>query len=322
MHSRAMICVCCMLTIIDFSSILFIHILVCLPWEFVKVYHNIVYGPGACHLLYWFKNLTRMANIMQLGHKQCYHKLEQILRGLYVIDKPPPQVFTPELSRVLPVNTCRGWFDWLVLLQAYKLLLCFLPLLCSLFYQTGMLRWATSGSRSLLLLLVSQQTSHQSLHAFHVPWPSLFSHLKCSVEQVLTVDLSARVVGAGRLLIARSMNNITGPTDARTEPGYKLNCTWRDMVGGVRDWWGERLRSCSNYSICHVLTTQFADSACSNYMICWPGWYSRFTQYNHWAVPLICMAVVVQISGNLHNINSTYGADALCLSILTLFQHK
>ena len=172
MHSRVMNCVCCMLTIIDFSSILFIHVLVCLPWEFVKVYHNIVYGPGACHLLYWFKNLTRMANIMQLGHKQCYHKLEQILRGLYVIDKPPPQVFTPELSCVLPVNTNGGWFDWLVLLQAYKLLLCFLPLPCSLFYQTGTLCQATSGSGSLVLLLVLLQTSRQSLHAFRAPWPS------------------------------------------------------------------------------------------------------------------------------------------------------
>ena len=53
----------------------------------------------------------------------------------------------------------------------------------------------------------------------------LFSHLERSVELVLTADLSACAVGTGRLLIARSMNNITGPTDARTEPGYKLNCT-------------------------------------------------------------------------------------------------
>ena len=45
----------------------------------------------------------------------------------------------------------------------------------------------------------------------------LFSHLKCSVEQVLTADLPARAVGAGRLLIERSMNNIIGPTDTGTE---------------------------------------------------------------------------------------------------------
>ena len=40
----------------------------------------------------------------------------------------------------------------------------------------------------------------------------LFSCLERSVEQVLTADLSACAVGAGRLLITRSMNNITGPT--------------------------------------------------------------------------------------------------------------
>ena len=50
-----------------------------------------------------------------------------------------------------------------------------------------------------------------------------------------TPDLSARAVGAGRLLIARSMNNITGPTDTRTGPGYKLNCARRGTVGGARD---------------------------------------------------------------------------------------
>ena len=60
----------------------------------------------------------------------------------------------------------------------------------------------------------------------------LFSRLKCSVKQVPTVDLSAHTVGAGRLLIGRSMNNITGPTNARTEPGYKLNCTCKEGYGG------------------------------------------------------------------------------------------
>ena len=60
-------------------------------------------------------------------------------------------------------------------------------------------------------------------------------HLECSVREDLTADLSARTIGAGRLLIVRSMNNITGPTNARTEPGYKLNCTRRGTVGGVRD---------------------------------------------------------------------------------------
>ena len=118
----------------------------------------------------------------------------------------------------------------------------------SLFYQTGTFRRAPSGSESLLLLVVSQQTSHRSIHAFHIPW--LFSCLECSVKEVLTEDLSARAVGAGRLLIARSMNNITGPTDARTEPGYKLNCTRRGTVGGARDWINSMgntdIRPCSN----------------------------------------------------------------------------
>ena len=49
----------------------------------------------------------------------------------------------------------------------------------------------------------------------------LFSRLKRSVEDVLTVALSTHAVG---LLIARSMNNITGPTNVRIQPGYKLNC--------------------------------------------------------------------------------------------------
>ena len=59
----------------------------------------------------------------------------------------------------------------------------------------------------------------------------LFSCLERSVEEVLTADHSARVVGTGRLLIVRSMNNITGPTDTRTEPGYKLNCARQGEVG-------------------------------------------------------------------------------------------
>ena len=123
-----------------------------------------------------------------------------------------------------------GWFDWLVLLQAYKLSSQFSPLLCSLFYQTGMLHQATSVSGSLILLVVSQQTSHWLLHAFRMP---LFSRLKHSVKQVLTADLSAR---AGRLLIVTSMNSITGPTNTRTEPGYKLNCNMTGWGGRPIDW--------------------------------------------------------------------------------------
>ena len=47
----------------------------------------------------------------------------------------------------------------------------------------------------------------------------------------LTADLSAHTVGAGRLLIVMSMNNITGPTNTRTEPGYKSNCAQQGDVG-------------------------------------------------------------------------------------------
>ena len=46
------------------------------------------------------------------------------------------------------------------------------------------------------------------------------------MELHLTVDLPARVVGTGRLLIVWSMNNITGP-------GYKLNCARQGEVGGL-----------------------------------------------------------------------------------------
>ena len=68
------------------------------------------------------------------------------------------------------------WFNWLVPLSVweYKLSSCFLPLPCSLFYQTRTLRQATSGSRSLILLPVSQQTIYQSIHAFRMP-------LQCSI---------------------------------------------------------------------------------------------------------------------------------------------
>ena len=109
----------------------------------------------------------------------------------------------------------------------------------------------------------------------------VFYFLKWSVEQLLTADLSASAVGAGRLLIVRSMNNNTGLTDTRTEPD-ELHT---EGYGG----WGERLlaRDLINHPNCHVLTTQFADSECSNYTTCRPGRYSRFTpefmQYNHQA---------------------------------------
>ena len=77
-------------------------------------------------------------------------------------------------------------------------------------------------------------------------------------------------------------------------PGHSQVINWI-AHGGVR-WVGlETLLPCTNHPNCHVLTEQFADSACSNYTICWPGRYCRFTQYNHRAGPLTCMAAVVQV---------------------------
>ena len=128
-----------------------------------------------------------------------------------------------------------AWFDWLVLLQACKLSLCFSPLLFSLFLPNWNAPPSNLAADLLYCLLYpSKQAVDRFMlfvHLDHV----LFFRLKCSVKQVLTANLSTCVVGAGRLLIMRGMNNITGPTDAKTEPGYKLNCTRRGTVGGAKD---------------------------------------------------------------------------------------
>ena len=105
--------------------------------------------------------------------------------------------------------------------------------------QTRTLCRATSGSGSLLRsptfgCIPANKLSIAS--CFSRALTVLFSCLEHSVEEVLTADFSAHVIGAGRLLIMRSMNNNTGPTDTMTEPGYKLKCTRRGIVGGARDW--------------------------------------------------------------------------------------
>ena len=129
-----------------------------------------------------------------------------------------------------------GWFEWLVPLLAHKLLLYFLPLLCSLFYLNQ------RAPPSNFLQQISPTFGCIPANKPSIPpcflrsLTVLLSCMEHSVEEVLTVDLSAYVVGAGRLLIARNMNNITDPTDTRTEPGYKLNCTQMGTVGGARDW--------------------------------------------------------------------------------------
>ena len=76
-----------------------------------------------------------------------------------------PEEFISELSSVLLVNTYRGGLTGLYHCRHTKSLSCF-TFTVSLLYQTGMFHQATSGSRSLILLVVSQQTSCQSLHAF------------------------------------------------------------------------------------------------------------------------------------------------------------
>ena len=151
-----------------------------------------------------------------------------------------PEGFISELSSVLLVNTDGGGLTglYIVPLQANKLLLCFSPLLSSLFYQSGTPHQATSGSGSLILLVVSQQTSHRSLHAFLVPLscsilpPGTLSHASSGSE-----SLSPYTVGAGRF--AMSMNNLKSPTNAmHAQPSYKLNCiVHTEGYGG----WGKGL---------------------------------------------------------------------------------
>ena len=126
---------------------------------------------------------------------------------------------------------------------------------------------------SYCCMVVSQQTCHRSLRAFRMPWlcsillPEMVSRASSDSRSLCPCCWRWQII-----LIVRSMNNITGPTVARTEPGYKLNCTGRGTLGGVR-----------TYRPCKL--------PCSICMICWPG---RYSQYKHWSVPLIYMAAVVQ----------------------------
>ena len=133
----------------------------------------------------------------------------------------------------------KGWLDWVVPLQAYKLSSCFSPLPCFSFLPKQNAPLSKFWQRIPNFLVVSQQTSHWSLHAIRVPLPCSIIPLECSVEQVLTADLSACTVGASRLLIMMSMNNLKSPTKARiTQPGYnyiELHTT------GCGAWAGNRL---------------------------------------------------------------------------------
>ena len=180
---------------------------------------------------------------------------------------------TWDSSGVNPEGKARGIYIWTVLCIIYKHRLGVVWLACTtagiqniimlLFYQTEMLRRATSGSRSIIMLVVSQQTSRWSFHAFCAPWP-------CSILPPGTLSRassdsrsSARTVGAGRLLIVLSMNNITGPTNARTEPSCKLNCTQQGEVGGYRL---NKFHGATQYSPLFQLPN-FADSVWCNYHV-------------------------------------------------------
>ena len=70
------------------------------------------------------------------------------------------------------------------------------------------------------MMVVSQQTSRQLLHAFHVPLP-------CSILPPgmlnQAADLSACPAGASRLLITTSMSNL------------KIELHVQELVGGAKD---------------------------------------------------------------------------------------
>ena len=174
---------------------------------------------------------------------------------MYVIDKPPPKVFTGNTRDSSGVNSeDKAWviYIWTVECITHKHRWGAVWLVCTtagiqiiiVLLAFTVFSFPTKPERSAKQLVAAdlsycwlypcKQAVNRSVLFVRLDCV-LFSCLEHSVEQVLTADLSARAVGTGRLLIARSMNNITGPTNARTEPGYKLNCTWRVTVGGARD---------------------------------------------------------------------------------------
>ena len=148
-----------------------------------------------------------------------------------------------ELLSVLLINTDGGWLTGLYHCRDTKSLLCFSPLLCSLCYQTECSAEQLLAPDLSYCWLYPSKKAIDRFMLFACLDCVLFSRLEHQVKQVLTANLSACAVGAGRLLIARSMNNITGPTDTRTEPGY----THMEGYSG----WGERLHA-------RVLTIQIA----------------------------------------------------------------
>ena len=194
-----------------------------------------------------------------------------------------------ELSSVLLVHSDGGWFDWFVPLQAYKLSLCFSSSPCSLSTKTGRsAEQLLAADRSNYWLYPSKQAVNRFV---------LFAHL----DRVLFPEMVSQATSDGWSLCPCCWRwHIIDRKEYEKQHRSHWRQDWARWIahGGMR-WVGrETSCPCSNHPNCHVLTTQFADSECSNCMTCWPGRYSRFTpgftQYNHWAVPLICMAAVVQ----------------------------
>ena len=98
-----------------------------------------------------------------------------------------------------------------------------------------------------ILMVVSQQTSRQSLHAFHVPLPCSILPPGMLNQASSGSESLCLSCCAGRLLITTTMNNITSPTIV-TITAIELHV--QELVGGVKDW----INTMSNTDIRQVFT--------------------------------------------------------------------
>ena len=147
--------------------------------------------------------------------------------------------------------------------------------------QTGTFCWATFGSRSLLHLVVPQQTSRRSLHAFCAPWPC------CSPTWNAQSRKFWRQITLPVLLVLADYwsRGVWTISQVPLTPGQSQVINWIAQVGGYR------LNKFHGAIIfAHVLTTQ----------LCWLNvvelpWFADSANITTRAVPLICMAAVVQL---------------------------
>ena len=191
-----------------------------------------------------------------------------------------PEGFISELSSVLLVNTDGGWFDWFVPLQAYKLLSCFSPLPCSPFWP----------NRNALLSNFWQLIYHskQAVDCIPANKPSIASCFSCTLTVFYSPTWNTQSSKFWQrislpMLLALADYWLWGvwiTSQVPLTPGQSQVINW--IAHRWVQWVGlETSLPCSNHPNCNVLTEQFADSAYSNYMICWPGRYSKLTQYDH-----------------------------------------